>query len=63
MNLNQTTPHATTPGPQPGFLLLYALIPFLLLALLVCIAVVVSSHEFIILLIIMVAISLRFFPA
>lgn len=61
MNLNQTTPHAATPGLQPGFLLLYALIPFLLLALLVCIAVVVSSLEFIIL--IMVAMALRFFPA
>ncbi|TNN00284.1 hypothetical protein fugu_011530 [Takifugu bimaculatus] len=42
MNLNQTTRHTAPPGPQPGFIFFFALIPFLLLALLVCIAVVVA---------------------
>lgn len=45
MNVTQTTPHISTPGPKPRFLLIYALIPMVLFALLLGILGVVSSSS------------------
>lgn len=42
MNLNQTTPRMSTPGPRPWFLGYYTLIPFVLFTLLMCVAAAVA---------------------
>lgn len=47
MNFNQTTPHISTPSPRPWVPGHYTFIPFVLLALLLCVSGMVSSPEFI----------------